>query len=50
MDHTGIVYYVRSSSSRPYMSKEAYETFKQQWMSLLAAYPDISCVERVPEI
>ena len=50
MDHTGIVYSVRSSSSRPYMSKEAYETVKQQWMSLLAAYPDISCVERVPEI
>ena len=50
MDHTGIVYSVRSSLNHHYISKEDYETLEQQWMSLLIAHPHIYHVERVPEI
>ena len=43
VDHMGVVYSTKSSVNHHYISKEGYETLKQQWMSLLVAHPHISC-------
>ena len=50
VDPMEIVYTGKSRSNHPYTSKEGYETFEQQWMSLLVAHPHISHVDWVLEI
>ena len=47
MDNIEIGYYVRSSSTHPYISLEAYENLKQQWMYPFRAHPPVSCAEEV---
>ncbi len=49
-DHEVLVDAVQRSSNHPYISKEGYETLKQQWVSLLKAHQQpISRAERVSE-
>ena len=46
VDHDKPVDAMRSSSNHPHIPKEGYETFDQQWMSLLAARYPIPFEER----
>ena len=50
IDHRGLGYAVRSSSNHHHTSKEGYDIYKQQCMSLLAAQHPNPRVERVLQI
>ena len=50
MDNEGLLVDARSSLIHTYMSKEGYETLKQQWIALLAEEHSICHAERVPQI
>ena len=49
VDHMGVVYSARSSSSYSYISKAGFGTLEQQWVSLLVAQHHIPLPEKVPE-
>ena len=49
MDHKVLLFDVWISFNHAYMSKQGYETIKQQWLSLLATQHPISRTEGVPK-
>ena len=48
--HTWLTDASKRSSHLSYSSKEEYEPFQQQWVSLIVAHHSISSAEKVPKI